>query len=190
MSDLLYIDSPFVNSPVLTRHLGNEVFLKLDSAQPSGSFKIRGISVKCQRALADGCTAFVSSSGGNAGLAVAHSGRVLGVPVTVVVPETTAEPTRQLLRDEGATVLVHGAAWDDANDLALKIVAETPGAAYVHPFDDPIVWQGHSFMIDEIAARCAAQRLPPPSAVVMSVGGGGLMVGVLQGMHRAGWKAS
>jgi L-serine/L-threonine ammonia-lyase len=50
-------------------------------------------------------------------LAVAYSGRELGVPVTVVVPETTAEATKKKIRDYGATVIAHGQAWDDANEL-------------------------------------------------------------------------
>ena len=74
-----------------SERLGKDVYIKLDALQPSGSFKLRGIGYTCQKAIGEGCTQLVSSSGGNAGLATAYAGQRLGVPTTVVVPETTPE---------------------------------------------------------------------------------------------------
>ena len=65
------------------------MWLKLESSQPSASFKLRGMGLAAERAVAAGASRLVSSSGGNAGYAVAWAGRTLGVPVTVVVPSTT-----------------------------------------------------------------------------------------------------
>ena len=65
--------------------------LKLEALQPPGSFKIRGIGALCESLKREGVARFISSSGGNAGIAVAYAGKTLGVPVTVVVPETTTE---------------------------------------------------------------------------------------------------
>ncbi|AWM27134.1 serine dehydratase [Sinorhizobium fredii USDA 205] len=121
----------------------------------------------------------MSSSGGNAGIAVAYAGRRLSVPVSVFVPETTTERAKSLIRQEGAEVFVHGASWQDANERALAAVdAET---AFIHPFDDPILWAGHATIIDEVVK--AGLSL---DAVVLSVGGGGLLSGVAEGLARNG----
>lgn len=173
--------TPLLRSTPLTRRHGAEVWLKLESAQPSGSFKLRGMGRACQAAVASGASRLVSSSGGNAGYAVAYAGRQLGVPVTVVVPRRTATRTRELIASEGAEVIVEGEVWDEAHAHALQIASDR-GGAVIHPFDQPEVWEGHASLIEEVAAQ-----LPPPGAVVVSVGGGGLMCGVLRGMHAVGW---
>jgi hypothetical protein len=82
----LHVTTPLVFSNALTAALGTgaPVFLKLEALQPCGSFKLRGIGRECVRARHAGATRFVSSSGGNAGLAVAHAARALGMPATVV----------------------------------------------------------------------------------------------------------
>jgi L-serine/L-threonine ammonia-lyase len=160
---------------------GQTVLLKLEALQPPGSFKIRGIGVACQEYVWRGAKRLISSSGGNAGIAVAYAGRRLGVPVVVVVPETTTARAKMLIQKEEAEIIVHGASWQEANTFALSMVAKTD--AFLHPFDDPLLWQGHSTMIDEVAAAAVK-----PDAVVLSVGGGGLLCGVLEGMHRHGWR--
>lgn len=176
----LHLDTPLIESLPLSLAAGRRVWLKLDALQPPGSFKLRGIGRACETHHARGAQRFVSSSGGNAGLAVAYAGRQLEVPVTVVVPTTTTETAITLLRREGAEVIVHGTSWQEANELAQSKVGETD--AFIHPFDDPLVWEGHASMIDEIAATGIT-----PDAVVLSVGGGGLLCGVADGMRRAGW---
>lgn len=177
----LHADTPLVESRPLTLALGHRVWLKLDSLQPSGSFKLRGIGHACEAARDRGARRFVSSSGGNAGLAVAYAGRMLGVPVTVVVPETTTERAKVLLRQDGAEVIVHGASWQEANAFVQSLLG--PSDAFLHPFDDPLVWEGHATLVDEIVA--AGVR---PGIIVLCVGGGGLLCGVVQGLHRHGWR--
>ncbi|MGO2136078.1 pyridoxal-phosphate dependent enzyme [Marinobacter sp.] len=177
----LHIETPLIESRAMSATTGRSVWLKLDALQPPGSFKIRGIGYACKTYLARGARRFVSSSVGNAGLAVAYAGRRLGVPVTVVVPETTTERAQALLRLEKAEVIVHGASWQEANDLAQSLVGESD--AFLHPFDDPLLWQGHGTLIDEVF-RFGLK----PDAVVLSVGGGGLMSGVVEGLHRNGWS--
>jgi L-serine/L-threonine ammonia-lyase len=130
--------------------------------------------------FSNGAQKFISSSGGNAGLAVAYAGRSLGVPVIVVVPETTTERAKELLLLEGAEVIVHGSSWQEANEFAQTLIKSTD--AFIHPFDDPLLWTGHATLIDEVAE--AGQK---PDAVVLSVGGGGLLCGVIEGLHRNGW---
>ncbi len=157
------------------------VWLKLEALQPCGSFKLRGIGHACEVHAARGAKRLLSSSGGNAGMAVAYAGKRLGLPVVVVVPETTREWPRTLIRRQGAEVIVHGKSWMEANEYLMSL--RQPTDAFIHPFDDALLWDGHASMIDEAAAQ-----MPKPDAVVLSVGGGGLMSGVLQGMHAAGWK--
>lgn len=176
----LHADTPLVESRPLSLAAGCRVWLKLDALQPSGSFKTRGLGHACQVHAARGARRFVSSSGGNAGLAVAYAGRVLGIPVTVVVPETTTERAKALLRQEGAEVVVHGASWMEANAHAQALLGE--GDAFLHPFDDPLAWAGHATLVHEVV-RAGLK----PDAVVLSVGGGGLLAGVAQGLREQGW---
>ena len=176
----LHIETPYVESRALSERSGRSIWLKFESAQPSGSFKLRGIGHACETYFARGAQRFISSSGGNAGLAVAYAGRQLAVPVIVVVPETTPARARELLRLEQAEVIVHGASWQEANAYAQSLLSA--GDAFLHPFDDPLLWQGHASMIDEMA-----RHGHKPDAVVLSVGGGGLLCGVVEGLHRNGW---
>jgi L-serine/L-threonine ammonia-lyase len=177
----LHIETPLFESQALSILAGRPVWLKMDALQPPGSFKIRGVGFACQEYARRGAKRFISSSGGNAGIAVAYAGRYLSIPVTVVVPETTTERARNLIRQEGAQVIVHGASWQEANTLALSMVTDTD--AFIHPFDDPLLWQGHATMIDEVAHSDFK-----PEAVVLSVGGGGLLCGVIEGLHRNHWE--
>lgn len=177
----LHIHTPLIESRALSAITRRSIWLKLDAVQPCGSFKLRGVGHACETHHQRGATRFVSSSGGNAGLAVAYAGRRLGVAVTVVVPETTTERAKELLALEGAEVIVHGSSWQEANQLALTLT--TPSDAFIHPFDDPLLWTGHATLIDEVA-----QSGRKPDAVVLSVGGGGLLCGVIEGLHRNGWQ--
>ncbi len=175
----LHIETPLLASNALAI-AGQSVWLKMEALQPSGSFKMRGIGHACETYAARGARRFISSSGGNAGIAASCAGKRLGLPVLVVVPETTSERARALMRSEGAEVLVHGASFQEANALALSMVGEQD--AFIHPFDDPLLWTGHASMIDEVAHTGLR-----PDAVVLSVGGGGLLSGAVEGMVRNGW---
>lgn len=177
----LHLHTPLLESRALSLAAQRTVWLKMEALQPPGSFKIRGIGHACQIHAQRGAKRFVSSSGGNAGMAVAYAGRMLGVPVTVVVPQTTTARAQELLRLENADVIVHGASWQEANELALSMVGAED--AFLHPFDDPLLWSGHASMIDEVAHAGVV-----PDAVVLSVGGGGLLSGVAEGMARNGWE--
>ena len=181
----LHIHTPLIESAALAAgrpgSRGSRVWLKMEALQPPGSFKIRGIGHACEEYVRRGARRFISSSGGNAGIAAAYAGRCLGVPVLVVVPETSSARARELIAREGAQIVVHGASFQEANALAQSMVGATD--AFIHPFDDPLLWEGHASMIDEVA-----QAGVVPDAVVLSVGGGGLLCGVVGGLHRNGWQ--
>ena len=181
----LHIRTPIFRDAEVEAALGKVVWLKMECLQPTGSFKIRGIGLLCQELKSAGCTRFISSSGGNAGYAVAYAGRELSLPVLVVVPATTPDSTRQALALMGAEVQVVGDVWDEADEEARRIALDEgdKGTAYIPPFDHPTLWHGHSSLIDEVA-----ESHGKPDLVIVTVGGGGLLCGVLEGMHRAGWS--
>jgi L-serine/L-threonine ammonia-lyase len=159
---------------------GVPLWLKLDALQPSGSFKLRGVGLLCQQEVAKGAGEIFCASGGNAGIAAAVAGRSLGVPVTIVVPETTSMEVRGRILAVGADVLVHGSVFDEANAHAVSLAAERK-AAYVHPYDHPVLWEGHATLIDEVVKAGAVF-----DCVVTSVGGGGLLAGIVEGLRRNG----
>jgi len=177
----LHVHTPVIQSLRLSQLLNTNVWLKLEALQPSGSFKTRGVGYACEAYVGKGAKAFVSSSGGNAGLAVAYAGRRLNVPVTVVVPTTTKQRAIELIAQEGAQVIVHGQSWLQAHEHALALVNDE--VVYIHPFDDPLLWQGHASLIDEVV-----QDGITPDLVILSVGGGGLLAGVVAGLVRNNLK--
>ncbi len=177
----IHVQTPLWESLPLAEILGVPVYLKMEALQPAGSFKARGMGAACVAAVERGQRRVVCSSGGNAGLAVAYAGRKLGLDVTIVVPTRTSTFARTLIEREGAQLLVHGNDWDDAHVYATQLAEETR-SAYVHPFDDPVVWRGHSTIIPEIH-----QAGVTPGVIVVSVGGGGLLAGLIMGLQEIGW---
>lgn len=176
----LHIDTPLLRAPPDLFGPERTVWLKMDALQASGSFKMRGVGRLVQQRVAEGARAVVCPSGGNAGVAAAIAAVACGVPVTIVVPESTAPTVRQAIVERGATLVVQGAAWDDAHEHAVGL-ARALDAVHVHPFDDPLLWDGHATLIDEVVRAGVAF-----DAVVTSVGGGGLLAGIVEGLRRNG----
>lgn len=154
----------------------------MECYQPAGSFKIRGIGALCVQESQNGCLGLLSSSGGNAGLAVAYSGRALGVPTTIVVPSTTPESVRQRMRDLEGLVLEHGDVWDESDVFARQYAMDNQ-LAYIHPFDDPVIWTGHGSLVTELSLQG-----PKPDVIICSVGGGGLLCGIMDGLEQNNWS--
>jgi threonine dehydratase len=149
-----------------------EIFLKLENLQPIGSFKLRGAlnAVKQipQSELADGV---VTASAGNMGQGVAWAARELGVPCTVVVPESAAETKLAAIeRLGGRVVKVPYEEWWEA-----IATSSTPAAngRFVHPVEDEAVMAGNGTIGIEIL-----EELPDPDAILVPFGGGGLSVGI------------
>ena len=177
----LHVVTPVWQSLPISAALGAPVYLKMEAFQPSGSFKARGMGAACLAATEAGAMRVVCASGGNAGYAVAYAGHQLGLDVSIIVPQTTPARSRELIQSTGAHLLVHGASWDDAYGHAVTLAQRT-GAINIHPFDDPQVWRGHASLVREIAEAGIK-----PGALVLSVGGGGLLCGVAEGLHAIGW---
>jgi L-serine/L-threonine ammonia-lyase len=177
----LHIETPLIISDVLSDLVDKDIRLKLDALQPSGSFKIRGVGFACEYFANKGAKSFLSSSGGNAGMAVAYAGKKLGIPVKVIVPETTSTRSISLLKKDNAEVIIHGSSWLEANELAQSIL--TDETAFIHPFDDELLWSGHSTIIDEVKATDFK-----PDLIILSVGGAGLLAGVIKGLLNNRWE--
>ena len=96
----------------------------------------------------------------------------------------------QRLQRTGAIVHVKGANWNEADAYARESLAKDSSAIYIPPFDHPLIWEGHSSIVDEIESSFQQRGLisSPPDAIVLSVGGGGLLRGVQLGLERLGWK--
>lgn len=178
----LHIITPVFEALALNRQLNKAIFLKMEAFQPTGSFKIRGLGKLCQDYASKGYKHFVASSGGNAGIAAAYAGRKLNIPTTVYVPTTTAPSSIEQIQLQGADVIIVGDVWDITNKEALTH-CEEPLTAYIPPFDHPLIWSGHATLIEEMK-----NQAEKPEAIIASVGGGGLMCGILEGLHRVGWK--
>jgi L-serine/L-threonine ammonia-lyase len=172
----LHVNTPLLRAaPGLFEH--PEVWLKMDALQPSGSFKLRGVGRLVQQSAADGARAIVCASGGNAGFAATYAAVALGLPVTIVLPLSSSATVAERLAARGAEVLRHGAVWDEAHEFAVRLAAER-GAAYVHPFDHPLLWAGHSTLIDEVFEAGVEFD------AVVTAGGGGLFCGIVEGLRR------
>lgn len=178
----MHIKTPLIHSSSFSSQSGLEVQLKLENLQPVQSFKIRGIGHICNELYKTGARHFVSSSGGNAGYAVAYAGKQLGVRVSVFVPKSTSQIAIEKLKSLDAEVIQIGADWDETNRHALDFAQEYQ-AQYISPFDHPLIWEGHSTLVDELIEQSSK-----PDAIILSVGGGGLLCGVIQGLHKNSWQ--
>ena len=182
----------YIHTPLLKcakTHLigGMDVKFKMENMQPSGSFKDRGIGNMIQ-SLKDSSSInrLICSSGGNAGLSVATIGEKVGLPVDVYVPVTTLPMMITKLKQRSANVFVGGENWNAADLVAREALSKNPGARYIPPYDDPLIWEGHSTIIDELAESLTEQE--KPDTIILSVGGGGLLAGIQQGLDRLGWN--
>ncbi|KAI0428485.1 tryptophan synthase beta subunit-like PLP-dependent enzyme [Xylaria sp. FL1042] len=190
----LHIETPCIPSPELSRIAGCNIYLKLENLQPSGSFKSRGIGTLMSRALLSSSTGrshFYCSSGGNAGLACAEAARTLRQPCDVFLPSITPDLVLAKLAALGATPHRAGHIWPEA-DAACRAAAESdPDGVYVPPFDNPLIWAGNGTVVDELAALEAKGFFQGDGdndgvidAIVCSVGGGGLLNGIMEGIER------
>jgi len=165
--------SPLTHSPALSRLYGCEVLLKCEHLLPGGSFKFRGGYTKLSRLSAqDRARGVVAASTGNHGLALAIAGRELGVPVTVHAPAGASGAKLQAIADQGANLVLHEGDSLVA-EIAGRAAAERDGLTYVSPYNDPDVVAGQGSLAVELL-----DQAPELDAVVLSVGGGGLLSGV------------
>lgn len=164
--------TPLVESPVLSDLAGTPVFLKLETVQPTGSFKLRGATNALAMLIEAGCKRVVTASTGNHGRAVAHAARVLGIDAVVCMSSLVPRNKLVAVRALGADVRIAGTSQDDAQREAKRLASEE-GFAFVPPFDDPRVIAGQATLGLEIV-----EALPDVAHIVVPLSGGGLFSGV------------
>lgn len=173
------VRTPLVPSVALTEVAGVEVFLKLETTQPTGAFKLRGSASKILALPDDDRTkGIVTASTGNHGRGAAYVARRLGIPATICVSHGVPPGKLRALEDLGATVEVVGDSQADALDRALEI-ADGDGPTFVHPFDDLDVIAGQATIAAEIV-----EDLPGVGTVLVPLSGGGLMAGIAAGLRQ------
>ena len=169
--------SPLLYSDSLSGMLGTDVFLKLDSLQPGGSFKIRGATNAVALLSEDERRrGVVAASSGNYGTALALAAQRAGIEATIVLPENAPSVKVERIRKAGATLLRHGDHYGDSELEAARLAEQGP--VLIHPFDDPRVVAGQGTLALEIVEDGPTDL----GTTVVPVGGGGLIAGVALGL--------
>ncbi|GAA3066728.1 MULTISPECIES: threonine/serine dehydratase [Actinomycetes] len=157
----------------LSAESGAEVLIKWENQQVTGSFKARGaLNTVDSLSEAERARGVVTASSGNHAQGLSWAAAAQGVPATIVVPETTPETKKAGARTLGAELIVRGSSYDDAEAHAWTL-AEERGAVYVHSYDDPRIIAGQGTVALE-----ALLEHPDLEAIVVPVGGGGLISGI------------
>ncbi|MEY2454603.1 MAG: threonine dehydratase [Acidimicrobiaceae bacterium] len=152
--------------------LGANVVLKLETLQPTGSFKVRGALVAVARAVErDPSTPIVTASAGNHGLGVAYAATAYGATATIVVPENASTAKLEALATFAVTLLPKGTSYDEAESYAIGLADE--GATFVSPYNDPDTIAGQGSVALELF-----EQVPGLRTIVVPIGGGGLISGV------------
>jgi threonine dehydratase len=172
IQDFIYL-SPAPHSDELSRMTGQQVFLKLDNLQRTGAFKERGALNKILTLSADEKKrGVIAASAGNHAQAVAFHATERGIRSRIVMPLMTPLVKVSSTANFGAEVLLHGANYDEACTEALRL-GEAEGLTFLHPFDDDAVIAGQGTIGLELL-----EQVPDLEAVVIPIGGGGLIGGV------------
>jgi threonine dehydratase len=165
--------SPCPPSIPLSEITGMKIFCKLDNLQRTGSFKERGArNALAQLSRDQQKRGVIAASAGNHAQALAYQGNLLGIPATVVMPKFAPLVKVSTCQQLGATVILHGEGFGEAKARAHEIAAENR-LAYIDGYDDPAIIAGQGTMGLEIV-----EQIPDLEAVIVPVGGAGLLAGV------------
>ena len=169
--------TPLLSSRALSERSGLEVWLKAENLQKTGSFKPRGVFNKVlQLPPLARAAGIVTASAGNNGQAVAYVAAHQRIPGYVVMPEGANRSKVAAVREYGGEAILHGKIWDDAFAHSLTI-ADEKGLTYVHPFKDRMIMAGQATIALELL-----EELPGVEAVLVPIGGGGLIGGIATAM--------
>jgi len=165
--------TPLVFSDFLSNLCSGKIYLKLENQQVTHAFKIRGALNKLLNlSRKEKALGIITASAGNHGQAVAYAAKKLGLPAKIVVPTNTPHVKVKGIRKYCADLVLFGDSYDEAEQHA-KDLAKKDDCAYISPYDDKLIIAGHGTTGLEIVAA-----LPSIEAVVVPVGGGGLISGV------------
>lgn len=170
-------ETPTVYSYTFSEILGSDVHLKLENLQRTGSFKVRGALNKILMLTdEERRRGLVAASAGNHAQGVALAAQLAGCGAKIVMPEATAITKVERTLGYGAEVVLYGASYDEAAAHAVEI-CELEGRTAIHPFDDWAIIHGQGTVGLEIA-----RQVPDVEAVILPIGGGGLIAGVALAM--------
>jgi threonine dehydratase len=165
--------TPLLTSRQLSEASGYDVRLKAEMFQTVGAYNIRGpLNKFAQMSDEEKRRGVVCSSAGNHAQGVALAARIHGIRAVVCMAENATPAKIAATKGYGAEVVLHGQIWDEANEKAKELV-QNEGLTYVHPFDDEQLIAGQGTLGLEIV-----QDWPEVEAVVVPIGGGGLIAGV------------
>ena len=167
------LKTSLIQSPIFSKEAGNEVYIKPENLQKTGSFKIRGAYNKITN-LSDEekKKGVIASSAGNHAQGVAYGAKESGIKAVIVMPKSTPLIKVESTKQYGAEVILHGDVYDDAFKKA-KELEEKKGYVFVHPFDDKDVIYGQGTITLEIL-----EELPETDIILVPIGGGGLISGI------------
>lgn len=172
--------APLARRTPLIRSVGLGVYLKLETLQPTGAFKVRGAANKIlslsEQARAAGV---ITVSTGNHGRAVAYVAHQLGIPATICISELVPHNKVEALQALNAEVVIHGKSQDEAGIRATEIQQERD-LHLIHPFDDPHIIAGQGTIGLELL-----QDLPQIDTVLVPLSGGGLISGIAFALKTA-----
>ncbi len=166
-------ETKLIHSPIFSRECGNNIYIKPENLQNTGSFKIRGAYNKIAKLTTqEKQKGLVASSAGNHAQGVAFAAQKLGVKATIVMPKTTPLIKIEATRSYGADVVLYGDFYDEAYGEALRLEQEH-GYVFIHPFDDIDVIEGQGTIGLEII-----NEFQDVDCILLPVGGGGLISGI------------
>ena len=162
-----------IHSDVFSEESGNQVYIKPENLQRTGSFKLRGAYNKMTK-LSDEekSKGVIASSAGNHAQGVAYAAQKLGIKAVIVMPQHTPLIKVEATKKYGAEVVLHGDVYDDAYKKACEL-QEKHGYVFIHPFDDEDVIEGQGSIALEVL-----EELPDADVILVPLGGGGLISGV------------
>lgn len=166
-------ETPILQSEQLSNVCGNQVFLKAEHMQKTGSFKIRGASNMVIHAIENSAMHVTTASSGNHGQAVSYVANKYGIPSTIVVPENASQCKINAIVGYGGQVEKCGTTSGERLPRAKQLANEQSGV-YIPPYDDPLIMAGQGTVGLEIL-----QQLNHIDAIVVPIGGGGLISGIL-----------
>lgn len=162
-----------IHSTVFSEESGNDIYIKPENLQKTGSFKIRGAYNRIAKLTEDEKNrGVIAASAGNHAQGVAFGAQKLGIKAIIVMPKHTPLIKVEATRKYGAEVILHGDVYDDAYNHAKKLQIEY-GYTFVHPFDDEDVIEGQGTIALEVL-----EELPDAEIILVPIGGGGLISGV------------
>ncbi|HET7675613.1 MAG TPA: threonine ammonia-lyase, biosynthetic [Gammaproteobacteria bacterium] len=174
------VESPLDPTPELSRRLNNTLLIKREDLQPVHSFKLRGAYNKMARLPAAALKrGVIAASAGNHAQGVALAAQRLACKATIVMPVTTPLIKLEAVKARGARVVLHGDSYDEAYAKSQSL-AQRRGLTFVHPYDDPDVIAGQG----TIGMEILRQHSGPIHAILVPVGGGGLIAGIAAYVKR------